>query len=374
MLKSVECKQEMVALQAQIQDLTNKGEAAPQELLDQFEAKKNEYIAALEKEMEDKKVNQPVITDTKKLCNSVLKSLLTNKKTDKELVDKVGIKGIVDTVGTIGSVESVGDRGGYLVPEEYLELDKYGNELTMVPARRIQVTLPTGFIPNIDLSQAKDGKFLAKHDELDTIAKKNPVFGRLHYACETYTGIVPISMDLLDDTTDILPVVSECFSLTSKAQENTAILAEVNAIEGLKTQAIGDSKTMADKEAIIALRKAVLSLSGTNRVQAKIVVGEEDFAKLALIEDAKGHPYLCKDVTNPSVYRLEGIEIIAVDKIFMTGYALVGNFNRVAVVERKGLEISSDASNMFDTDALAVKGKKRFDVIVLEKGAFIKVA
>ena len=47
MLKSVECKQEMVALQTQIQDLTNKGEAAPQELLDQFEAKKNEYIAAL---------------------------------------------------------------------------------------------------------------------------------------------------------------------------------------------------------------------------------------------------------------------------------------------------------------------------------------
>ena len=71
---------------------------------------------------------------------------------------------------------------------------------------------------------------------------------------------------------------------------------------------------------------------------------------------------------------MEGIEVIAVDKIFMTGYALVGNFNRVAVVERKGLEISSDASNMFDTDALAVKGRKRFDVIVLEKGAFIKVA
>lgn len=374
MLKSVECKQELVALKAQIDDLTAKGEAAAQELLDQYEAKKTEYIAALEKEMEEKKVTQPVIADNKKLCNAVLMSLLTTRKADKELVDRVGIKGIIDVVGTVGSVEAVPERGGYLVPEEYLDLDKYGSEITMVPARRIPVSLPSGFIPNIDLTQAKDGKFMAKHDELDTIGKNNPVFGRLHYQCETYTGIVPISMDLLDDTNDILPIVSECFVLTSKAQENKDILTAVNAIEGLKTQAIGDSKTMADKEAIIALRKAVLSLSGTNRAQAKIVVGEDDFAKLAMIEDANGHPYLCKDVTNPSVYRLEGIEVIAIDKIFMDGYALVGNFNRVAVVERKGLEISSDASNMFDTDALAVKGRKRYDVIVLEDGAFIKVA
>ena len=54
MLKSVECKQELVALKAQIDDLTAKGEAAAQELLDQYEAKKSEYIAALEKEMEEK--------------------------------------------------------------------------------------------------------------------------------------------------------------------------------------------------------------------------------------------------------------------------------------------------------------------------------
>ena len=77
MLKSTECKQEMVDLQAQIKDLTDKGEAAPQELLDQFEAKKNEYIAALEKEMEDKKLTQPVITDvtaSKALFNKALKS------------------------------------------------------------------------------------------------------------------------------------------------------------------------------------------------------------------------------------------------------------------------------------------------------------
>ena len=46
MLKSVECKQELVALKAQIDDLTAKGEAAAQELLDQYEAKKSEKIAA----------------------------------------------------------------------------------------------------------------------------------------------------------------------------------------------------------------------------------------------------------------------------------------------------------------------------------------
>ena len=55
MLKSVEIKQEMVNLQAQIKELTDKGEAVAPELVAQYKEKKDEYIAALEKEMEEKK-------------------------------------------------------------------------------------------------------------------------------------------------------------------------------------------------------------------------------------------------------------------------------------------------------------------------------
>ena len=56
------------------------------------------------------------------------------------------------------------------------------------------------------------------------------------------------------------------------------------------------------------------------------------------------------------------------------GYAWVGNFERVVIFERKGIEVSADASAMFTKDAIAVKGKKRFDVKMLENNAFVKVA
>ena len=320
------------------------------------------------------------------ICNSVLKSLLMQKEVASDMLAQSGIQGIVDAVGTVGNVESVGNRGGYLVPEEFLELDKYGNEIVMIPARVIPVNLPKGKMPNIDMSQAKDGSFLAKHDELDTIGEHNPVFSQIAFDCETYTGIVPVSNDLLEDTGDIMPVISECFGLTSKAQQNIEVLKALNAIETPNTVSIANTKTMADAEAIDAIRTAILTkLSGINRAKAKIVVCDSDFAKLATIKDGNGHPYLCQDVTNPSIYRLEGHEVISIDDMYMTtntgdsnvtvgGYAWVGNFERVVIFERKGIEVSADASAMFTKDAIAVKGKKRFDVKMLENNAFVKVA
>lgn len=383
MLKSIEIKKDLQDLQNQIKELFDKGENVPQDLLDKLDDKKDEYMKIMEKEMEERKnmnLNPKKIENKNAVCNKVLKNLLMGKHVEADMVAESGILGIVDTVGTVGNVESVGTRGGYLVPEEFLELDKFGGEIVMIPARVISVNLPKGKMPNVDMSQAKDGKFLAKHDELDTIGENNPVFDQIPYDCETYAGIVPVSNDLLEDTGDVMSVISECFGLTSKAQQNMEILKELAAIKSGKTVTIANSKTMADVEAIDAIRTAILSkLSGINRAKAKIVVCDSDFAKLAMIKDGNGHPYLCQDVTNPSIYRIDGHEVISIDDQYMTtggtvgGYAWVGNFERVVIFDRKGIEVSADYSNMFHKDAVAVKGKKRFDVKVLEPGAFVKV-
>lgn len=383
MLKSVECKKALLELKNKIKELTDKGDNVPQDLLDSYDEKEAEYIDILEKEQEERKnmnTNPKKPENKSAICAKVLKNLLMGKHVEADMVAESGIVGIIDAVGTVGNVESVGERGGYLVPEEFLELDKYGGEIVMIPARVIPVSLPKGKIPNVDMSQAKDGKFLAKHDELDDIGTTNPVFSQLTFDCETYTGVVPVSNDLLEDTGDVMPVISECFGLTSKAQQNMEILKELGAIKSGKTVTIANTKTMADVEAIDAIRTAILTkLTGVNRAKAKIVVCDSDFAKLAMIKDDNGHPYLCPDVTNPSIYRIEGHEVIAIDDQYMTsagtvgGYAWVGNFERIAIFDRKGIEVSANTSALFTKDAVAVKGKKRFDVKVLEAGAFVKV-
>lgn len=370
MLRSLEFKQDALDVQAQIKALCDKGEDVPAELVAEYNDCKAQMQTALADEAKRKHVNS-IKEDKKmdkKLFNSAFKNLLKGKTQD-----------FMDAVGDHGNLESVDARGGYLVPSELLDLDEYGG-LVAVPARVIPVWSSKGNIPSVDLSQAKSGAFLASFDEISAMDEVNPIFANIPYVCTEKGAVVPVSMRLLNDSaSDVVGVIGQVFGQAVIAQRNADILSAVAGITNLTNYYAGNNKTFADKEAIQKIREAILKLSGVNRINAKVVVCDTTFAKLAQIEDGHGHPYLCQDVTKPSIYRLEGCEVVSINDCFMTAsntlteVAYVGNFDRVAVIERQGLEISTDASNMFNKDAIAVKGKVANVVKVLEGGAFAKV-
>ena len=232
MLKSTECKQEMVALQAQIKALTDKGEAAPQELLDQFEAKKNEYIAALEKEMEDKKVNQPVITDvtaSKALFNKSLKSALLGIK--DENFDK-----FFNTAS--GQNGAVGADGGYLIPEEFLplaELNLGGVDLRAI-VTNVPVTTRSGKVPVVDYdAQTVE---LADFDENNAMSQTKAVFDSKSFTLGSKGAIIPVSRELLlDANSNVLAIISNVFGTVYRKTVNKAItgLVETDTTEGKQT-------------------------------------------------------------------------------------------------------------------------------------------
>lgn len=387
MLKSQELKNDFVELQQRIQALVDAEQEVPADMVEELTSIKAEYEKEKNAEMSAKKIQKENVKMKmeQNVFNKVLRDVLAKRPVDADLLAKSGIKGVMDEVGSVGAVEAVPARGGYLVPEEYLGLESVQDDFVMIPMRVIPVSKPKGSKPVIDLSQAKvAGKFMAKHDELSTIGKNNPVFKNIPYEAVSYTGIVPVSVDLNEDSEeDLTQTIGEVYSMASKAQENAEAIAKLNAAT-LPVVKFGSNKDFTHVEAIKAIIKAVRGkLTGADRANAKVVICDSDFADIAQITNQNGDFYLKPMATDATRYQIDGVEVVSIADECMTagegesavigGYAYVGNFNKLVCFERKGLEVSADLSNMFDLDAVAIKGKKRFDVQILDPKAFVKL-
>lgn len=364
MLKSVECKQEMVALQAQIQDLTNKGEAAPQELLDQFEAKKNEYIAALEKEMEEKKVNQNVVinvnADQKVLFNKSLKSALLGIKDenfDKFFNTASGQNGAIDA------------DGGYLIPEEFLplaELNLGGVDLRAI-VTNVPVTTRSGKVPvvNYDAQTVE----LADFDENNAIKQTKAVFDSKSFTLGSKGAIIPVSRELLlDANSNVLAIISNVFGTVYRKTVNKAItgLVETDTTEGKQTPSNINDAIDAIKDAVIETKTA---FGGPT-----IVVGKAAWAKLALAKDAQERYLLARDANNSTIKAIEGCTVLVVDdKDISANTVLVGDFSAIYHIAFPSLEIASSEHAGFGTNSVHVRAVCRFTNLDVYAKAFTQI-
>lgn len=373
------------ALQMQIEDKYLDKEP-PVELQESLKNAILEYQTAkaeAEKEADKKLENKGVVVtmNKKQMKNQIFKAMLKGQDfTDEMRASGIELPRLMDSVGETGQVGAVNNRGGYLVSEEFMDVDIYGGDVRPVPAREIAVTKPTGKIPTFNLSQAKENnKFLVAFDELDTIAKKQIVFGQLDYTTVDKAGIIPLSNRILDDASDVLGMVMSALATADAYQRNqdiiTALLSAVS-----QTRYSGANTDFDDVEGIDALIKAVrVDLTGVNRHNAVIVTCDTVFGKIATAKNEDGDYYLRPMATDPARFQIDGVEVIAIDDSHFTSSntltecALVGNFDRVAFIHRQGMEISTSAEAGFTSDALLVRGTKRSVVKVLEAGAFVKV-
>ena len=364
MLKSVECKQEMVALQTQIQDLTNKGEAAPQELLDQFEAKKNEYIAALEKEMEEKKVNQPVITDvtaSKALFNKSLKSALLGIK--DENFDK-----FFNTAS--GQNGAVGADGGYLIPEEFLplaELNLGGVDLRAI-VTNVPVTTRSGKVPVVDYD-AQD-VVLADFDENNAISQTKAVFDSKSYTLGSKGAIIPVSRELLmDANSNVLAIISNVFGTVYRKTVNKAITGLV------ETDTTGATVIATDlNDAIDKIKKAVIDTKSAFGGPT-IVTTKSAWSELALAKDGQKRYLLARDANNSTIKAIEGCTVLIVDDKEMKDVktVLVGDFSAIYHIAYPSLEIASSEHAGFGTNSVHVRAVCRFTNLDVYSKAFTQI-
>ena len=363
MLKSVECKQEMVNLQAQIKELTDKGEVVAPELVAQYKEKKDEYIAALEKEMEEKKVSQPVIIDAaskKAMFNQSLKKALLGIK--DENFDK-----FFNTAS--GQNGAVGADGGYLIPEEFLplaELNFGGVDLRAI-VTNVPVTTRSGKVPVVDYDAQTVQ--LADFDENNAVPQTKAVFDSKSFTLGSKGAIIPVSRELLlDANSNVLAIISNVFGTVYRKTVNKAItgLVETDTTEGKQSPSnIND--------AIDAIKKAVIETK-TAFGGPTIVVGKAAWAKLALAKDAQERYLLARDANNSTIKAIEGCTVLVVDdKDISANTVLVGDFSAIYHIAFPSLEIASSEHAGFGTNSVHVRAVCRFTNLDVYAKAFTQI-
>lgn len=374
MRKSLEMLLDLKDLGKQIKNLIDSGNYKG-ELDEEFKTLSAQYKKVLAEETAAQRKNGGMKMNKKQMKNQIFRAMIKGQEfTDEMKNSGIELPKLLDEIPATGSVEGVDARGGYLVPEEFLDVDEFGGEVIRIPATDIAVSLPTGKAPFFDRNQAKAANaFLVPVDELAEITEKHPVYGQLPYTTVDKYGIVPVSTKLIDDADyDVVGAAGECFAIAAACQRNLDIVAAVAGITNIAKEYAGTGKTFANIEGAKAIQAATLKLKGTNRKNATIVCSTDVWAKLVTLTDKNDNPLLMRDMNDPAIYRLYGVPVIELEDD-ETGKCFVGNFARVAYFNRKGIEVSVDYSAGFTRNAVLVKGGKRACAVVREPGAFVEV-
>lgn len=364
MLKSVEIKQEMVNLQAQIKELTDKGEAVAPELVAQYKEKKDEYIAALEKEMEEKKVSQPVIIDAaskKAMFNKSLKSALLGIKDEN-----------FDKFFNLASGQNgaTGADGGYLIPEEFLplaELNMGGVDLRAI-VTNVPVTTRSGKVPVVDYDA--QNVVLADFDENNAISQTKAVFDSKSYTLGSKGAIIPVSRELLmDANSNVLAIISNVFGTVYRKTVNKAITGLVETDSTEATAVATDLNDAVDK-----IKKAVIATKSAFGGPT-IVTTKSAWSELALAKDGQKRYLLARDANNNTVKAIEGCTVLIVDDKEMKDVktVLVGDFSAIYHIAFPSLEIASSEHAGFGTNSVHVRAVCRFTNLDVYAKAFTQI-
>lgn len=254
-------------------------------------------------------------------------------------------------------------EGGVVIPKEILDIQKVPNDPTQLSAyvNRVAVTSGVGVLPVL----AKNTARLVSTPEL----KENPELATLNlkevdYKAITYRGVLPVSMEMLQDAPEIEAVVSE-YVAEAKALTEQAKIGEVLQ----KATAVALSDVDGIKDAFNT------GLSNYNRM---FVVSETFFAEIDKVKDADGRYLLQDSITAPSGKSLLGAPVVIVPDTVLgvagEAHAFVGDVKAFAVEAlRSDISVAWVDDDYFGKK-LAVALRADFQVADEEAGKFLTFA
>ncbi|MBJ7680500.1 phage major capsid protein [Weissella confusa] len=211
-------------------------------------------------------------------------------------------------------------EGAVVIPKEILDIQKVPNDPTQLASyvNRVAVTSGVGSLPVL----AKNTARLASTAEL----AQNPELAKLSltgvdYKSLTYRGVLPVSMEMLQDAPEIESIVSAYVS-EAKALTEQYKIGEV--LQKATPVAVSNVDGIKD-----AFNKG---LSNYNRM---FVVSESFFAEIDKVKDADGRYLLQDSITSPSGKQLLGASVVVVadDVLGKAGeaHAFVGDVKAFAL-------------------------------------------
>lgn len=254
-------------------------------------------------------------------------------------------------------------EGAVVIPKEILDIQKVPNDPTQLASyvNRVAVKSGVGSLPVL----AKNTARLASTAEL----AENPELAKLSltgvdYKALTYRGVLPVSMEMLQDAPEIESIVSAYVS------EAKALTEQYKIGEVLQKAA---AVTVSDVDGIKdAFNKG---LSNYNRM---FVVSESFFAEIDKIKDADGRYLLQDSITSPSGKQLLGASVVVVaDDVLGKGgeaHAFVGDVKAFALeAMRSDIAVEWQDDDIFGKK-LAVALRADWQVADAQAGKFLTFA
>lgn len=376
MKKSIELKQKMTALQAEIEKLNAAGQVdeATAKLAD-LKKVGTEYQAAVVMEMAEGAsmggalpLNGMAKQDLAKMHNAAfVKAVMGRQMTDEERSYAMTLR---DTIGTPGQAEGTPEKGGYLVPEEQLNkiLEWRRTRISLKDdCDVVPVSTATGYVPT---AAAETGK-LTNFDEISDIATADKDFGRIAWKLSSYGTIVPISNELLaDNNVDIVGFIAKRMAFMGVNSENDSIF---NVMAATKV-----TQTGTDYKAI--LKALNLKLDSAIAQGAKIYTDATGFDYLDEAEDKNGRPLLTPSYADPAAKVFRGHPVVVLPSLLSVGSTekaitlYVGSLaDGVKFFDRAGVSIAMDSSAGFTQNKTLLRAIERFDVQAADAEAIAKV-
>lgn len=254
-------------------------------------------------------------------------------------------------------------EGAVVIPKEILDIQKVPNDPTQLASyvNRVAVKSGVGSLPVL----AKNTARLASTAEL----AQNPELAKLSltgvdYKALTYRGVLPVSMEMLQDAPEIESIVSAYVS-EAKALTEQYKIGEV--LQKAAAVAVSDVDGIKD-----AFNKG---LSNYNRM---FVVSESFFAEIDKIKDADGRYLLQDSITSPSGKQLLGASVVVVadDVLGKAGeaHAFVGDVKAFALeAMRSDIAVEWQDDDIFGKK-LAVALRADWQVADAQAGKFLTFA
>lgn len=188
-------------------------------------------------------------------------------------------------------------EGSAVIPHEILDIQKVPNDPTQLAqyVNRVQVNSGSGTLPVLAKNQARlvSASELAENPELANISLKG-----VDYKALTLRGVLPVSMEILQDAPEIESVVAE-YVAEAKALTEQYKIGEVLQ----KATAVSVADVDGIKDAFNH------GLSNYNRT---FVVSESFFAEIDKLKDADGRYLLQDSISAPSGKQLLGVAVVVV--------------------------------------------------------------
>ena len=360
MLRSMEMKQEIDELTAEIQDKINKQLTVPEDVQDTLKAKIAEYKTQKAAEAAAKFDSKGEDIMDKKVFSKALKSALLGN--DAEL------KKLFNTpAGNNGAVSA---DGGYLVPTELLGLAENNGQAVDMRAycTTVPVSTRAGSVPTIDYGQ---NVVLTAFDENNSITEKTATFGSVPFSLGSKGAVVPVSRELLMDAkTDVLAVIGKLLNRVYMKDVNTGILTAATSA----ATAAGTPANVASKATIDAIKAAINTLPLDAGAGAIVVMPQASFALLANVCDKNDRYLLAHDAFGNTIRQIDGHPVVVVeDGELAARTILVGDFRAMYHIAWPDLEIMASSEAGFAKNSVLVRAVCRHTSICTYAAAFKKI-